>query len=305
VSWREEASRYTGTSPEPSTAAPPAGVAGLPAGAGRWHEVVGLVEQLAANAWPAARTQIVDGWLFRVTPTLPRRRSNSALPLMVAPARAATHRAAIDLAEAFYRHHGQVAWVQVSPTELHQSLDRELERRGYERVMPIDVQLAPIPGPLAAIGAAADLTVSADPTVTDRWLRAQMRVEPRPAAAQAAEAEWVLGRICARTLFLTALDGDDPVGVCLLVAERGWAGVFSMATHPGARRRRVASTLLRTGAAWAAERGARNLYLQVEPDNGAAQALYARAGFRRAYGYHYRAAPVDDQGGSPLRDFAR
>jgi ribosomal protein S18 acetylase RimI-like enzyme len=41
-------------------------------------------------------------------------------------------------------------------------------------------------------------------------------------------------------------------------------------------------------ARWAAERGARRLYLQVERDNPAALGLYARAGFRERYGYHYR-----------------
>jgi ribosomal protein S18 acetylase RimI-like enzyme len=278
----------------------------LPEGTGwpaAWSEVVRLVEQLAANSWPAGMTQLVDGWLFRVTPGIRRRRSNSALPLFAAPGPAASHRTTVDRVEAFYRRHGQAAWVQVSPTELHTGLDEELARRGYERVVPIDVMLAPIDRTLAGTAAAPGLTVRADPAVSAGWLAAQLRVEPRPAAAQAAEARWVLGRICPPAVFLTALSGGTPVGVCLLAAERGWAGVFSMATHPDARRRGVAATLLRRGAQWAARQGARSLYLQVDTDNEPALGLYARAGFRRAYGYHYRAAPAVRR--SPVRDLVR
>ena len=41
------------------------------------------VEELAARGWPAAETLRRDGWLLRHTPSLTRRRSNSALPLAV------------------------------------------------------------------------------------------------------------------------------------------------------------------------------------------------------------------------------
>jgi hypothetical protein len=39
------------------------------------------------------------------------------------------------------------------------------------------------------------------------------------------------------------------------------------------------------------QRGAANLYLQVENDNTAARALYRQAGFTDHHGYHYRVAP--------------
>jgi N-acetylglutamate synthase len=42
---------------------------------------------------------------------------------------------------------------------------------------------------------------------------------------------------------------------------------------------------------WATERGAQRIYLLVERDNAPAHALYARTGFSRSHGYHYRAAP--------------
>ena len=40
-----------------------------------------LIEELAARAWPAAEAHRANGWLLRHTPSLTRRRSNSALAL--------------------------------------------------------------------------------------------------------------------------------------------------------------------------------------------------------------------------------
>jgi ribosomal protein S18 acetylase RimI-like enzyme len=41
---------------------------------------------------------------------------------------------------------------------------------------------------------------------------------------------------------------------------------------------------------WAATVGARGVYLQVEADNEAALALYAKRGLHVAHSYHYRSA---------------
>jgi ribosomal protein S18 acetylase RimI-like enzyme len=45
-------------------------------------------------------------------------------------------------------------------------------------------------------------------------------------------------------------------------------------------------------AARAAERGAREVYLQVEAANAPGLALYARLGFSRLHDYDYRIAPA-------------
>ncbi len=78
------------------------------------------------------------------------------------------------------------------------------------------------------------------------------------------------------------------VGVGFAVLERGWAGVFGMGTAPAWRRRGGGGALLGALAAEARKCGATRLYLQVETDNAAAQALYRGLGFTRSHGYHYR-----------------
>jgi ribosomal-protein-alanine N-acetyltransferase len=52
--------------------------------------------------------------------------------------------------------------------------------------------------------------------------------------------------------------------------------------RPGARRHGVGTELVARGAAEAAARGAKRLFLEVADDNAAARALYARAGFAEA-----------------------
>ncbi|MGZ6672961.1 MAG: GNAT family N-acetyltransferase [Solirubrobacteraceae bacterium] len=235
-----------------------------------------LVEELAARAWPAAEAHRLDGWLLRHTPSLTRRRSNSALPL-------AGDRGDPALVEDFYARRGARALVQVSPAEERGGLDAELERRGWTRDGTTDVLVA-------GAGAALAGTAPGEVALTDRpnadWVAAWAACEERPDADE--HARTVLCRIEPPTAYARAAEGR---GVGLAVCERGWAGLFCVATAAGARRRGIAGHVVHALTSWAVERGARRLYLQVESANAPAQAFYERAGFTRSHGYHYRAAP--------------
>lgn len=67
-----------------------------------------------------------------------------------------------------------------------------------------------------------------------------------------------------------------------------WAGVYCLSTHPEARGSGVARAVVSAGARWAAARGVAELFLQVESHNERARAVFARLGFVRSHGYHYR-----------------
>jgi N-acetylglutamate synthase len=235
-----------------------------------------LVEEVAARAWPAAETLRVDGWLLRHTPSLTRRRSNSALPL-------GDRSGDLAVVEDFYAHRAARARVQVSPAEERGDLDAELARRGWSRNGPTDTLVADVDAVLRRTKpGAVELSGRPDPG----WVAAWAMCEERPDADE--HARVVLARIEPATAY--ARTADD-LGVGLAVCEGGWAGLFCVATAAGARRRGIAGHVVHALARWAAGHGARGLYLQVEAENAPAQALYARAGFRRAHGYHYRVAP--------------
>jgi ribosomal protein S18 acetylase RimI-like enzyme len=233
------------------------------------------VEELAARGWPAAEELRRDGWLLRHTPSLARRRSNSALPLADHPDPA--------IVEDFYARRGARALVQVSPAEERAGLDADLARREWTREGATDVLVADAEAVLAA-------TAPGQVALADRpdpgWIAAWAACEERADADE--HASTVLARIEAPTAYARVL-GD--LGVGLAVCERGWAGLFCVATAARARRRGIANHVVHALTTWAVERGARRLYLQVESANAAAHGLYERAGFTRSHGYHYRAAP--------------
>jgi N-acetylglutamate synthase len=86
---------------------------------------------------------------------------------------------------------------------------------------------------------------------------------------------------------LAELEGQ-PAAVGMGVVERGWVGVFGLATRVDTRGRGAASAVLRALARAALGESCPGLYVQVEVDNEVAQHLYRGVGFTASHGYHYR-----------------
>ena len=110
--------------------------------------------------------------------------------------------------------------------------------------------------------------------------------------AQAAVRQAILRRIDRPCGYATLHRDGAPISVALGVVEAGWLGIFNVVTLPAYRRQGAARAMLAVLAAWAADHGAINAYLQVMERNAAAQALYAGVGFTTAYGYHYRVKEI-------------
>lgn len=87
-----------------------------------------------------------------------------------------------------------------------------------------------------------------------------------------------------------------PDGAVLAIARLsvggGWAGITAVEVSPECRRQGLGTMITRAACAEAARRGVQRMFLQVEVDNTAAQAMYERCGFRYSHRYHYRVAPA-------------
>jgi GNAT superfamily N-acetyltransferase len=195
----------------------------------------------------------------------------------------------IDAAERFYARFGAVARFQVCPA-CPPTLDQALARRGYARHDLLSVQVrAEPPRAIQRRPSSATATVQTEPD--PEWLALWSAAV---GGGVDAEAEWrLLQRVRLPSAYVTLAIGGRPVSVGRAVAERGWTGVFQLATVPDTRGQGAASAVLSTLADWAERQRTPRMYLQVERNHPAAQAVYRRAGFREICTYHYRTGDTD------------
>ncbi|MCU0493919.1 MAG: GNAT family N-acetyltransferase [Chloroflexaceae bacterium] len=246
-------------------------------------ELIRQIEEMAANAWPAAINQAVDGWRLRYSYGVTQR-ANSVLPH-------ATGGVALDeklvLVEEFYARRGTRARYQISPASQPAELDAALEGRGYSKIDLTSVQTATLASIQDKAEIESDYSIRVRPTLEKQWFDTYCLVHGHTGVKADMRRETFQRIGPPHGFAYLRLDGQI-VGVGLAVVERGWLGIFSMATLPNAQRRGVASALLGAMAAWGQQQGATQAYLQVHAENEPALKLYEKLGFSTLYQYYYR-----------------
>lgn len=163
------------------------------------------------------------------------------------------------------------------------ALDADLESRGYiltgeTRVM--SMPLAPRPG------ARGDLLFKTVDAARFAAAVGRMR-DSRP--EHIAEHQSRLEGLAVDISPVLALDSAGHcVAAGMAVRDGDVVGMFDVVTDPGQRRKGHAAMLVEHLLAQGAAGGATTAYLQVEPENTAARALYGRYGFKDCYAYWYR-----------------
>jgi N-acetylglutamate synthase len=250
-------------------------------------EQVRLIEELAANAWPAAVNQRVDGWLLRFTWGVSRR-ANSVWPNEDSGRCPLEEKMA--LVDDFYARHDQPSRYQICPASLPSDLDSILAERGYRLDARTSVQTAPIADVIVRLSAKPEYQVRILDDLDGLWFETYCRAERVGSHAEAVR-RGILKRIGPRAGYALLEVKNDPVAIGLGVVERGWLGVFNITTRGDFRRHGGATAILNALAHWGQDQGATQAYLQVMEENLPAGALYTRAGFQALYTYHYREAP--------------
>jgi GNAT superfamily N-acetyltransferase len=247
-------------------------------------ELVRELETLAARAWPAREIEPCDGWRLRWGEE-GTWRTRSVWPNADERALGASEK--IARAETFYARRGEPARFQIAPSSRPADLDARLAERGYgiDRAKSAHVLVGTLDGLRAGAGGLrVDLAASASPEWIEAY-RACVGIAPATLGARAA----LFARIAPPRLHACVRDADGgAAAVCLGVVDEGWLGLYALATRPERRRRGAARAALAALADAAHDLGAARAYLQVERGNAAALTLYARAGFARHHGYHYR-----------------
>ncbi|KAA0234708.1 MAG: hypothetical protein JJLCMIEE_02277 [Acidimicrobiales bacterium] len=246
------------------------------------------LEELAANAWPAPVVQTVDGWRLRFGWGVTRR-ANSVLT---------TARGArlplpdkVALAEEFYARRLRPAMFAVSEVSSPAGVDAFLADRGYNRDTVVAVQIADARDvaetdapPVAEVTIGESLT---DEWVHDWWVFAERRDKSSTDDPEVV-ARVILESTGPRTAYVESRLAGRVAAVGRVTVERGWAGIFAVATDPDLRRKGFARQGLVEMARWALSAGANAMYVQVEEENRAALDLYENCGFGTAYRYWYR-----------------
>ncbi len=234
------------------------------------------IEAAVVRGWPAADTEVIDGWLARST-SGGSLRANTAAAFAYA---GADLDRSIDRVVAFYRARGAVPRFIVSQASQPAGLDESLARRGFVRSRDGITMAKPV-----AAAPRSPLSVSRRDSPDDAWFAVYLQglTDDRRAVAPG-----IVARVPHPRAFFSAIRCGTVIGSGLSVLDGALASVQCMASLAGARRSGAATAVLAAIEAHAVVQGARWLYLQTEPGNIAAVTLYATYGFTVLGPYHTR-----------------
>jgi len=241
------------------------------------------IEDAGLNASAPPQQRWLDGWLLRLSPGKAKRaRCINA----VAPGRLPA-REKLVMAEAAYAQAGLPMIVRITPFTLPTGLDDLLETLGLQRfddtrvmvLEDLDRFQPPAPKRPAAVVQAIGLEAFAQ--LVGGW-------RGSPLSQRQAHGQRLANSPVPFSAFELRLDGE--VLACGQIAvEADLVGIYDVFTAQHARGYGLAAQVCAHLLVVAREHGARHAYLQVEPDNAPARAVYHRLGFADAYRYHYRA----------------
>jgi ribosomal protein S18 acetylase RimI-like enzyme len=245
------------------------------------------LQAIAATGWGFTERGSLGGWDLRAAGGHTSR-ANSALPLGDSGMPLAQ---TLEAVEEWYAERGLPGRVQAI---VDSALDQELTALGYtETERPALRQIAPIGPAMEALKSSTDATSVAKITteLPENYFDAYRRGLGIP------EFETILTTGDALIAF-GVVYGDNgevlSVGRVAIDSASGYAGIAAVATAEAARRRGLARIVLRDLLTFATENGAVQTYLEVEPDNEPARALYSSLGYTTAHRYHSRRRPSQD-----------
>lgn len=246
------------------------------------------IEDAGLNASAPPQQLWLDGWLVRFSPGKAKR---ARCVNAVAPGR----RPVADKlaqAEAVFAAAQLPMVLRITPFSRPDGLDADLAARGYAAIDDTRVMVAPrldaVTAPVRPRGLAFE------PLGHAALAQAVGALRGSPLAQRQAHAERLANAPVPFTALALRRKSDGAIVACGQSAREGdLVGLYDVFVEPSLRGRGLAQALCARLLTDAREAGAASAYLQVEADNAAARAVYAKLGFADGYGYHYRVRPGD------------
>lgn len=244
------------------------------------RRLVSRLEDIGSRSWQAKEIELLGGWQLRADEGITRR-ANSVLPLEPP---GVDIESAVKKCVTFYMTRGILPRFQVTAFSMPSGLDDYLKESGWTEGLVVDVQTAEIDG-ISAPKPDPDVELLDSPT--DDWINAYLRAsdhqDESPRIRQAIMMRSALPKRFAQLVIDNQVAG---VGIGILCEE--WVGLYSIATAPDFRKRKVATRISHALLDWGQRMNADHAYLQVEVDNNPALDLYRNLGFIHCYRYWYR-----------------
>lgn len=234
------------------------------------------IERATISAVSPQALEEIPGWLLPFDPGTVGR-AKSAVPI----SQAAPHPAVLREIEARYAARGLAAVFRIPCVASFQVFCDALERSGYSAGQPTQVHT----GATSAVRrVSSQAPVEIAPVPDEGWAAVFLGegFDPVDGASRVRTLSRAPG-----SLFASVWEDGRSVAAGAAAFAHGWASVHGMRTAQDRRGRGLAGRVLATLAAAALAKGYQRMFLQVEANNAAAQALYRRAGFEPAWTYAY------------------
>jgi N-acetylglutamate synthase len=238
------------------------------------------LEGVAARGWAGLDSEWLGQWWLRAAGGFTAR-ANAVRP--VGPPGVVLDDALRSVVE-WYGMRTLPAQIQVI---VGSQLDAELARRGWSAAPEVCVQTVPLRQALLRLphGDTGPLvTVSATPSAG--WLGAFRGGANGPAAAAVLTNAPRLGFAEVEQV------GGAAAAIGRAAVEDAWVGIAAVEVAESRRREGLARSVMASLLHWAADAGARQVYLEVLATNEPALALYEQLGFTTHHRYQCRRAPT-------------
>jgi GNAT superfamily N-acetyltransferase len=245
-------------------------------------ELIHLLEQMAANIWPAPNQQSYEHWLLREGNGVTMR-ANSVLTSGSFPMNLNWFEEISD----FYTR-------QKLPIRFHISaatdrkVDHFLENKGFIVQSPTSVYIADSNEVLSHFDEQGlPLEIEINQSLNNNWMQDFISLEQHPMERKSAYVQ-IFSGISLQSCYLRIYENGVVVGLGTAVIENNWAGFGNIITSLNHRNKGIGARIVHELTLWSSLNGANQLYLQVMRDNKAALGLYTKLGFTHTFNYHYR-----------------
>ena len=242
-----------------------------------------ILEELTANAWSPEISQVLDGWHMGYSRGVTWR-ANSVFP--IGDYGRYTLKEKLSFVEDFYKRFKHYPTFKLTKASQPSELEAELVKRGYVSSDLTEVRISNANETMDNTISVLPCPARIETNLTDEWFDFYVRSSGYSEIGIEVR-HGVLERIGSVKGFAMVEIEAELAAVGLGIIERGWLGIYCMATTTDQRRLGGATQVLNSLAEWGLSQGSEKMYLQVEADNDPAKRLYTRAGFEFLHSYQY------------------